>query len=82
MSIFKPNVLVLSEISQHLLLSVYEHDEIHVTIAGERYPFFALNEAKKHKGEILQYANKPYRGKVIPKSFSVEEAERIGLKDD
>ena len=82
MSIFKPNVLVLSEISQHLLLSVYEHDEIYVTIAGERYPFFALNEAKEHKGEILQYANKPYRGKVIPKSLSVEEAESIGLKDD
>ena len=80
LNIFKPYVLVLSDVSCRLLMSAYVHSDSHILIAGERYPYFALNEVNEHKEEILNYASQPYRGKVIPKILSVDEAERIGVK--
>jgi hypothetical protein len=80
LNIFRPYVLVLSDVSCRLLMSAYEHSDSHILIAGERYPYFALNEVNEHKEEILNYASQPYRGKVIPKTLSVDEAERIGVK--
>lgn len=80
LKIFRPYILILEAYNKDLLTKVYPHSGNSIEINGEIYPFFMADAINENLDQIMEFANKPYRGKVIPKVLSVEEAERIGVK--
>lgn len=79
--IFRPYALLIGgKRNKNLIINVYPHTDSEIEIDGCKYPYFIDEVIESSLERIMEFANMPYRGKVVPKVLSAEEAERIGVK--
>ena len=73
----KPYVFILEEDVVEVLDKQYSFKDGKVVIDGCEYPYFLMNEVETHREEIMELANRPYRGIDMPYIISVEEMEKL-----
>ena len=75
-----PQVLILTTKARNTLETVYKIENNKIEINGTSYPMFMKAELRKHRKEIEQLAQLPYRGTFAPHVISVEEFEKLKTK--
>ena len=75
-----PQVLILTTEARKTLESVYKIENNRIEINGTSYPMFMKAELRKHRKEIEQLAQLPYRGTFAPHVISVDEFEKMKNK--
>ncbi|MBR5299990.1 MAG: hypothetical protein IKU36_07050 [Bacteroidales bacterium] len=59
---FRPRVILLYREVIPYLEEHYELGNNHISVLGNNYPFYIIEEVDAHIGEIIQYASMPYQG--------------------
>ena len=77
LSRIKPHVLILEKDVFDVLNKQYSFKDGKVVIDGSEYPYFRMYEMDAHREEIMELANRPYRGIEMPYIISAEEMEKL-----
>ena len=48
-----------------------------IEICGQKFPFYLFSEIEAHHDEIMDYANREYRGMKIPIKLTEKEVEEL-----
>jgi hypothetical protein len=74
---FKPHLITIDEEDLEVLGSVYPIKNHTIEVSGETYPLYTNVEAYAHFEDMLELANRPYRGVRYPMMVSIEEMRQI-----
>ena len=79
---FNPYVILIKDEIKFVLEHYYKLDNHQITINDQPFPYFLFSEMESHREEIMDYANREYRGIKIPIKLTENELQKLKTSVD
>ena len=79
---FNPYVILIKDEIKFVLEHYYKLDNHQITINDQTFPYLLFSEIESHREEIMDYANREYRGIKIPIKLTENELQKLKTSVD
>ncbi len=70
---FNPHLFLISDLVTVVVEKLFLISNHTIEICGQTFPYYLYSEIESHRDEILEYANREYRGVKIPIKLTEDE---------
>jgi hypothetical protein len=74
---FNPYLILIKDDIMSVMEHYYKISNHEIEFCGQKFPFYLFSEIEAHHDEVMDYANREYRGMKIPIKLTEKEVEEL-----